>query len=276
MLKTKKTAYIFSWISDITNKKNNLSVKNPFLDLLNNQLLKKIDLPFSVFDLSQKDNEHTTNLLRSNIDEFYILPLFPQFSYALTGKIAQYFSKLPKSTVQKIRIIKSYPNNPFLIKMMQETVNVFLQKQSLQQEDCIFMFVGYGIENTWIEKQDLFTSECFITAKSILKAFPSALGSLSYHSLEKKAISSTLEQKLSSLDTWQSKRKNVIIIPISLLFEVPNWQKDIEKQIFSTLRKKGFFPYYCPYIGLNPDWVKQLESLIQEKNFVSTTMLCVK
>ncbi len=139
--------------------------------------------------------EFFQEIRNANADEYILLPSFPQFSYAHAGQIARFFAaNLKKELLHRFRWIKSFVAHPAFVEGYQKIIRESLKKNAIKEEEAILLFSCMGIDPNYLENGDLYQGECEISFKEILKAFPFALGKLSYQN-PYKIRSSPLYQK---------------------------------------------------------------------------------
>jgi len=195
-----------------------------------------------------------------NLKEVIFFPLFPQFSYAITGKIANLlFQRMPPLLSQKSYWIKSYSHNLGFVKPWQKNIQKSLNSLMWKEEDTAFIFFAKNIPHR--ENEDLFLYECLLAKRKILKKFPYALGRFT-----------NLNEITSSIEKCTNNRKRLLFIPISYLFdeEIPFHEIN---PIFLALQKKGFTSQLCPSLNLNYEWIHSICNLLEEGNVMNTRML---
>jgi protoporphyrin/coproporphyrin ferrochelatase len=212
-----------------------------------------------------------------NAEEYYLLPTFPQFSYALTGQIAYFFSKkLKNEFLHRFRWLKSYPAHPVFVQAYQQKIQNFMSENHLKEEELILLFSCAGIDKNYLENGDLYESECELSFKEILKAFPFALGKLSFQA-EYAKRSSPLQPSTFALceeiDSWCERRRSVLLIPLSFLVDSLSTLFEMDLLYLPILQRKGFAAFRLPVISSELEWAKNSLDLFKEKNFVSNQML---
>lgn len=212
-------------------------------------------------------------------DEIRILPLFPQFSYATTGSIANFFArKLSPETTVKIRWIKSYAGHPAFVGTYQKLIAEFLQENKLQEEETILLFSCHGIPEKFVEEGDIYQMECNISYRLVLKAFPYTLGRLSFQSRfgPEEWIKPYTEDVCQEIDSWSEGRKNIVIVPLSFTSDHIETLFEIEELYVKELLKKNYAAYRLPALNLRPDWVQGILTLFKETNLTNNQMLIRK
>ncbi len=210
---------------------------------------------------------HTVSLqaIQKTAGEILIFPMFPQFSYATTGSIARFFARhLSSETLGKMRWIKSYPVHPAYIRCMQNRLREFLQSSNLSEEETILLFSAHGLPLEFIEKGDIYKTECLLSYEAIAKAFPKALPRLSFQSKFGRGewlrpyTNETCEEILS----WSEGRKNVVFIPLSFTSDHIETLYEIEHLYLPIISQKGLAAFRCPALNRHPDWIFAIAQIL--------------
>ncbi|MBI5346619.1 MAG: ferrochelatase [Chlamydiae bacterium] len=213
-------------------------------------------------------------LEKESADEWYIFPIFPQFSYATSGLIAQFFSKtLDQSLVNKFFWTKSYGSHNSFVSLQQKLISDLLKKNNLQERDIFLIFAAHGIPNHFLQNGDFYESECQTSAKAILKAFPYALGKLGFYNFYFEKDNNNLLDICKNIKTFAKDRKNALLVPISSCLEFSKTTSEIEDNLCKVLKSQGINSFKTSSLGLNLDWVRSILNIIEEKNCVSNHML---
>jgi protoheme ferro-lyase len=283
MFTNKKINYIFVSLGDerISNKKpKKIPFFNKFSKIIKkneNQEIKET----STFDLSEKlvseiskftekkcfsfylnlENMHDkfiTEIQKSNADRFFIFSLYPQFRPPIS-LISDFFSlNLYDDITNNFFWIKSFHNHDFFIKSIQKNINTILKKHELDEKETIFLFFADELSNC-----PLYTFECEITSQSIIKAFQFVEGSLFYYDENQIDLSKKIKT---------SNRKNIIIIPITTIIDDIKIQKKTEI-LQKLLEKEKKSVFICKTLNHNPNFIRSILDIIDEKSFVSNKML---
>ncbi len=109
-----------------------------------------------VFDKLQEDG----------IDNFVILPTYPQYSSTTTGAVYDAISKwsMSKRELPNISIIKDYYQNPLYIKVLADSVRNFQQEHG-KAEKLLMSF--HGIPQPYADKGDYYPQRCLETAQKL-------------------------------------------------------------------------------------------------------------
>lgn len=202
-----------------------------------------------------------------------VLPLFPQFCYATTGSIARFFEKnLSRKCLNKLRWIKSYAAHPAFIRSYQRQISDFLKKHEIDRPALLFS--AHGVPKSFIEEGDPYESECRLSFQAVMKAFPNAIGRISYQSQfgPEEWIRPYTNEMSEKVLEWCEGR-DVVIIPITFTSDHIETLFEIEQIYLPLIRSKGVNGYRCPALNLEPYWIEALSEILQEQNLCVNQML---
>lgn len=242
------------------------------------KLAEKLKAPVLTFHryLKATHEESLKRIAEMEADEIRVLPLFPQFCYATTGSIARFFSdRLPLATVNKLRWVHSYATHPAFIRCWRKKVADFLDANRLKEEETILLFSAHGVPQSFIDKGDLYESECNSSFKEVLKGFPNALGRLSYQSKfgPEEWIKPYTDETCGKILEWGEGRKNGVIVPITFTSDHIETLFEIEQQYIPLIREKGLNALRCPALNLEPYWIDALAEIYQQDRLTNNQML---
>jgi protoporphyrin/coproporphyrin ferrochelatase len=226
---------------------------------------------------------HTHKSFLSDITDYedhtlLVLPLFPQFSYYFAGNISCFFKKtLPTNIINNMYFVKSFPTHPAFITSYQRNLKDLMEKQGLLEEETIFIFSSSSPPNNIAD--DIFSFESHLSYKYVLKAFPLALGKMGYQNgffNDEDILSPTTISLVNNIEKWSYQRKNVVIIPLSLVVEDIHSIFEIDKHILLPLKKKGYNAHLCPCINTSSYWHDFFTDIFEDNNFVNSAMISPK
>lgn len=200
--------------------------------------------------------------------EIRILPLFPQFTYATTGSIARYFSKVfPPPIVSRMRWIKSYPTHPDYIAAMQQCLRDYLQSQNLKEEETVLFFSPHGLPQKFIDTGDPYQTECQSSFAAISSAFPKALSHMAFQSKFGRGewIRPYTIDRCHNILSWHASRPNIVFVPLSFTSDHIETLFEIEYQYLPIIRSHGLRAYRCPALNQHPLWLATLLNLLNIK-----------
>jgi ferrochelatase len=209
-------------------------------------------------------------------DRIMVFPLFPQFTYATSGSVARWFQEhLPYTTMNKLRWIKSYPAHPAFIKVHQNCIREFLTAHGLKEQEVALVFTAHGIPQSFVITGDLYESECRLSFKQVMQAFPQAVGRLCYQSkfgpgewLRPYTIDLCKEIK-----EWHQGRKHVLFVPISFTSDHIETLCEIEREYMPVVKEQGLNAYRVPALNRREDWLQAIQEIMRETNLCNNQML---
>ena len=262
--KKEKTKSLFGNFFSFSSPKDQESNSiNKALDLLAKKIYYLTDIPTqSLYITSDTDIDMFLEKLEAeeNLKEVVFFPLLPQFSYEITGKLANlFYQRMSIGLFQKCLWIKSFSHHKGFIEPWQKNIQKSLNTLMWKEEETIFIFFAKKLKQR--KKEDLFHYECLLAKRKILKKFPYVLGKLI-----------DLNEITNSIDKWSNNRKNLLFIPISYLFdeEIP-FQK--MNPLFLSLQNRGYTSQLCPPLNLNCQWIHSICSILEEGNVTNSHML---
>lgn len=216
---------------------------------------------YSFYLNHEKTHDNFINQIQdSEIDRYYIFPLFPQYRSDLS-QIANFFSlNLYEESKEKFFWIKSFHNHPFFIKDIQKNIKVILKKYNLDEKETLVLFYANSQDTS-----SLYSLECEITSQSIIKAFQFVEGSICY-------LTNNLEESLQTIA--RNPRKKIVIVPISTLIDDMKTLKNIQL-IQQFLEKNLKDVFTCKTLNHSPHFLRSILDIIDEKFFVSNKMLTI-
>ncbi|OGN64957.1 MAG: ferrochelatase [Chlamydiae bacterium RIFCSPHIGHO2_12_FULL_49_9] len=241
------------------------------------ELAKKLNISLTFHRyLPSTHAESLEKIERSKASTICVLPLFPQFCYATTGSIARFFSEnLSPKTLNKLRWIKSYAAHPAFIRSYQKRIADYLQSQNLKEEESLLFFSAHGVPKIFIEEGDIYQSECELSFKEVMKAFPKTKGLLAYQSKFGRGewLRPYTNELCEEILSVHEGRKNIVFIPISFTSDHIETLFEIEEQYLPPVRAKNLNAFRCPSLNLEPYWIEALSEILQETNLCSAKML---
>jgi len=237
-----------------------------------------IDTPIFTFHryLPATHNDFIEEFSQDGWEEITIFPLFPQFTYATSGSVAHWFDRhLPQKITTKMRWIKSYADHPAFINAYRRQVQEFLEKHQLPEEKVFFLFTAHGIPKEFVEKGDVYQSECERSFQELMRCFPGGVGKLAYQSkfgpgewLRPYTIDLSNEIK-----KWCEGRKHVLFIPIAFTSDHIETLFEIENEYLPPVRAQGFSAYRLPALNLCPNWIKGITEILASSDLLANQML---
>lgn len=232
-------------------------------------LRPNLDGPLVTFHryLPKTHNNSFRALQEMDVDVIRVFPFFPQFSYATTGSSALFLSKcLPGSITSKFQWVKSYPNHPSYIDLIVQMIREFLQQRYLQEEEVFFLFSAHGLPQTFIQTGDPYEKEVESTFWNVKKQFPKSEALLCYQSKFGKGewLSPYTEVVCQEIQKWNSRKLNVIFVPISFTSDHIETLFEVEKLYMPLIEQAGLKSYRLPAFNRRLDWIKTIYQILME------------
>lgn len=205
-----------------------------------------------------------------------IFPLFPQFTYATTGSIARWFQDhLPQKITNEMRWIKSYPDHPSFAQLHARKINFFLNQNDLSAKDSILLFSAHGIPQKYVDRGDIYFSECLRSYQSIMTHFPITLGRLCFQSKfgPGQWLKPYTSESCENILSWNQNRKNVVFIPISFTSDHIETLCEIENDYMTVVRDKGLNAFRVPAFNDDSDWIETIAEILDGESYCSNTNL---
>jgi ferrochelatase len=193
-----------------------------------------------------------------------VLPLFPQFSFVTTGSIARFFSeRLSKRAVEALEWIRSYPTHPAFVRSYQARIAACLKEHNILEDNVVLLFSCHGLPQSYIDKGDIYESECQASFEAVAKGFPRALSRLSYQSKFGKGewLRPYTDEVCQSILRWNEKRDNVVVVPLSFTSDHIETLYEIEHLYLPLLRERGVSAWRCSALNLEPQWIDALAEI---------------
>ena len=241
-------------------------------------LKNKVEGSFLTFHryLPMTHSQFIEKISQIKTDEIRVFPMFPQFTYATTGSIARWFGNhLSKQVVNRMRWIKSYPGHPSFIKAHQTLIRSYLAQHHLDEKETILLFSAHGIPQDFVNTGDPYESECHISYKLIMDAFPNALGKLCYQSKFGRGewLKPYTIDICEQIKSWNAGRKNVVFVPLSFTSDHIETLFEIETEYMPVVRREGLNAFRVPGLAFHPEWLDAITDILQESNLTTNSML---
>jgi protoporphyrin/coproporphyrin ferrochelatase len=209
-------------------------------------------------------------------DEIHVFPMFPQFTYATTGSIAQFFWKhFSLQIIQKFKWIKSYPTHPAFIEATVRAINSYLALVGLQPEEVYFLFSAHGLPQIFVDQGDMYARECLASVNAVMQAFPKAEGILCYQSKfgRDEWLKPYTVDVCNQITMHANKRKHCVFVPISFTSDHIETLFEIEEQYMPLIQKAGLHPFRMPALSRCPDWIDAIIRILHDSPAIPTQSL---
>ncbi len=212
-------------------------------------------------------------------DKIVVFPMFPQFTYSVTGSIARFLhTHLSPETLKRTAWIKSYSTHPAFVALIQQMIGEFMDKNGLNPSETALLFSAHGLPQKSLRRGDGYDLQCEETVERVMEGFPGVLGRLAYQS--KFGLGRWLEPSTQELcknvDRWVGVRKNLIFVPISFTSDHLETLYEIERDYLPLVTEKGVEAYRLPAFNRRSDWVETIQKILHESTPVITASLVAK
>lgn len=245
-------------------------------------LTKRMSLPIFTFHryLPATHSAFVRQLKNSDFDEFWVFPMFPQFSYSTTGSIAKWFKDhLPQSICHKLFWLKSYPQEKPYIDLYTQRIEHFIQYKKLNKQSLILLFSAHGLPAKFVEQGDTYQKECEQSFDAITASFPECQSILCYQSKfgPGQWLKPYTIDMCHKMDQWAAPgRKNVLFIPLAFTSDHIETLHEVETEYMPVVRNKGRNTYRLPAFNHGEDWIMAIEKLLQSPRISNNQMLLRK
>lgn len=226
---------------------------------------KETGLPYLTFHryLPATHGPFLEQMKQERDTHFIVFPLFPQFSYSTTGSIARWFSE--HLVCDQLHWIKSYPDDPYYVHAMVETIKEFLTSQGLEESETILLYSAHGLPQIYIDRGDIYQKECQRSFEAIAHHFPNALNKLSYQSKFGKGewLRPYTDEFCHALLQPRQDDKQVIFIPLSFTSDHVETLYEIEYQYLPIIRQRGLKAFRLPALNRHPTWIHAISKMIR-------------
>ncbi|NGX55067.1 MAG: Ferrochelatase [Chlamydiae bacterium] len=212
-------------------------------------------------------------------DKIVVFPMFPQFTYSVTGSIARFLQDhLSPETAGRCVWVKSYSTHPAFVVLMQQMIREFIEQNQLKPSETALLFSAHGLPQKALRRGDEYDRQCEETVARVMEGFPEVLGRLAYQS--KFGLGRWLEpstQELCrSVEQWIGARKNLIFVPISFTSDHLETLHEIEREYMPLVAEKGVKAFRLSAFNRRSDWIETIQKILLDCSFVITSTLVAK
>ncbi|MBQ8498615.1 ferrochelatase [Chlamydia sp.] len=209
-------------------------------------------------------HERTLLALRETCDEIIGVPLFPHYTFAVTGSIIRFFLQhLPE---KPIAWITQYGVHPNFISCMQDHIQKCLMAQNIAAEDCCFLFSVHGLPQRHIRLGDPYAQQCWESFNALKGRGENILSFQSKFGIGKWLGPST--QKIcQSLCT---QKRYVVIVPFGFVSDHIETLYEIDHLYVPILLQKGYRVVRVPAVNTSSQWVTSLAAIVRSSSQETT------
>lgn len=204
--------------------------------------------------------------------EVRVVPLFPQFTFAVTGSMARFFAKHIK---KEVKWIKSFPTHPDFLLAQRENIQQFLKEKNIQEDELFFIFSCHGIPKSYAEDGDLYEQDCQASFQKTLSEFPRALGMLSFQSRfgSEEWLQPYTEDVCLNIKNFSEGRKKIVIVPLSFISDHIETLYEIEELYLPLIQKQELLAYRCPALNFHPLWEEAIVNFFKQESWQDNSQL---
>lgn len=207
-------------------------------------------------------------LVKDNIENVILLPLYPQYSRTTTLSSFEEWNRVSENPSGRMKVlqIESYHDDPLYIEAIADRINVALSRFPENVRGRVHMlYSAHGVPERIINRGDPYQNQIVETVNLVSKKFPN-LHSLSYQSRvgPVKWIGPSTPDELKSLA--ERGVKYLLVIPISFVSEHSETLYEIDHLYRNEANGLGIQQFeMMPALNDSPKFIEALSSLILQK-----------
>ncbi|WMY94938.1 MAG: ferrochelatase [Arsenophonus sp.] len=118
----------------------------------------ELGMTYSFPSISQAINR----LLKNNINNIIVLPLYPQYSSTTTAAVFDAISLILKNyrTIPGLHFIRSYANHPYYLNALKHSIHLSFSRYGVPDR---LLFSYHGIPKRYVDSGDIYQKECELT-----------------------------------------------------------------------------------------------------------------
>ncbi len=217
-------------------------------------------------------------LLDPTIEEWLVFPMFPQFSYTTSGSIAKLLrKKLPLNLENKLRWIKSYPDQKAYVDLFTARIKKYMQEQNIPENKWFLVFSAHGLPQKYIDEGDPYQSECQTSYTAISNHFqcPSILCYQSKFGPGEWVKPYTIDVSMN-IETFAKNQKHVLFIPLAFTSDHIETLHEVESEYLPLIREKGYIAHRLAAFNDKADWIKTIVALIDGATTTVTNQMLIR
>ncbi|NDK97453.1 ferrochelatase [Photorhabdus bodei] len=204
------------------------------------------------------------NLLKQNVEQLIVLPLYPQYSGSSSAAVFDGVSLVLQKyrTIPGIHFIRSYADHPAYISALKETIEQSFDKHG--QPDRLLLSY-HGIPQRFVDTGDIYAEQCKLTTRLLKQAinYPAEQVMMAYQSRfgREQWLTPYVDQTMQTLPNQGIKHIQVLCPGFSSdCLETLEEIKQLNKEMFLNAGGKKF--EYIPALNDNASHILLLEELI--------------
>lgn len=244
-------------------------------ELLAKQLSIRLQTPVVPFHrylpITHADSLRRIQKLSSN-HHFEALPLFPHFTYSVTGSIVQFlFQQLPELS---ITWIPNFGEHSQFVTHTVQHIETFLSSNNLTKQDCSFVFSVHSLPEKYIRSGDPYQQECERSYKKIIQILNPCESILCYQS--KFGIGRWLTPSTQYIcQTLDTTKPYVLVVPFGFVSDHIETLYEID-HLYLPILKNRYQAFRIPSIYTSPLWASTLAKILLHSEKLSPQQILCK
>lgn len=202
-------------------------------------------------------HKNTLAALQESEGDIVGVPLFPHYTFAVTGSIIRFFLQhLPE---KPLAWITHFGVHPQFISCMQRHIEGCLQAHRITAEDCFFLFSVHGLPMRHIRLGDPYAQQCQASFEALLGekegtlAFQSKFGIGAW-------LGPSTQEVCRSLST---KKRYIVIVPFGFVSDHIETLYEIDHLYVPMLLQRGYKVVRVPAVNASASWVSSLAAIVK-------------
>ncbi|AWK43445.1 ferrochelatase [Photorhabdus laumondii subsp. laumondii] len=204
------------------------------------------------------------NLLKQNVEQLIVLPLYPQYSGSSSAAVFDGVSLVLQKyrTIPGMHFIRSYADHPAYISALKETIEQSFDKHG--QPDRLLLSY-HGIPQRFVDTGDIYAEQCKLTTRLLKQAinYPTEQVMMAYQSRfgREQWLTPYVDQTMKTLPNQGIKHIQVLCPGFSSdCLETLEEIKQLNKEMFLNAGGEKF--EYIPALNDNASHILLLEELV--------------
>ncbi|WP_297453014.1 ferrochelatase [Persephonella sp.] len=208
--------------------------------------------------------EAVETLIKNNVQQIILLPLYPYYSKTTTGSSFKEFYRIYNKKALNIPVkeIKSYHNHPLFIQAWVEKIKNQLGNE---YQDYFLLFSAHSLPEKIIKEGDPYKSQIEESVRLIMEHFPQNQYAIAYQSKVSpvKWLQPFTDEKIVELA--EKGIKKLAVVPISFVSEHSETLYELDIVYKKFANNKGITHYKrIETLKDSPTFIKLLQTLVGE------------
>lgn len=211
--------------------------------------------------------EAVHTLLKENIDEVVLLPLYPQFSKATTYSSVNEWNRQTRllGFHRRPRLVCCYPNHPLYIEALVDNINrTFERFGGIPRKEIDLVFSAHGVPLDFVRRGDPYKLQVEETVRLVLKKGNWESPSLLCYQSKvgpSKWLEPSLLQSIRTLGA--NGRKHLLVVPVAFVTEHIETLHEINIEAREEAEQHGILRFeMMPALNDHPTFIQCLTELV--------------